>query len=519
MFRVYGCVTQQHDLWIVLLAGIVCLFACYTAFSLGGRVRTLGRRAGPAWLGAAAIVTGSGVWATHFIAMLAFRPGLLIAYDVGLTALSVVIAILFAGAGYVVARRNGGAIGGAIVGLGVSAMHFTGMAGVEAPALKHWDAAYVAAAIAIGVTLGAAAVTWAHRRRDVKGRLTAATLLALGICGMHFTAMAAFSLEPDPRIGYIDQAIEAPQWLAIAVAAVTFLIVGLGLVGAVLDEHLAGRAAREAERLRKHVAELEATKLELEAAHSQLHMAFEAAAAGSQAKSQFLATMSHELRTPLNAIIGFAEMQVLQVFGPLGDPRYHDYARDILASGRHLLELINDVLDIAKLDVGHLELQEEETDLAEVIADCINMMTRQAEAAGLYIQSDLPSALPSAHVDRRRINQVLLNLLSNAVKFTPKGGTVRVRASQSDDGVVITVADTGIGMAAEDIPKALERFGQIDSRLSRAYEGTGLGLPLAKQLIELHGGQLAIESAPGKGTTVSITIPRRRIRPAKQAAA
>jgi signal transduction histidine kinase len=518
MFRVYGCVTEQHNLWIVLLAGIVCLFACYTAFSLGARVRSPGRRAGAAWLAAAAIVTGSGIWATHFIAMLSFRPSTLITYDVGLTALSVGIAIVVSGAGYVLASRNGGAVGGAVVGLGISAMHFTGMAGVVAPALKHWDGLYVAAAIAIGVALSAAAVASAQRRRDIKGRLRAASLLALGIVGMHFTAMAAFSLEPDPRIGYIDQPIDAPEWLAIAVAAVTFLIVGLGLVGAVLDEHLAGRAAREAERLRAHVVELEATKLELEAAHGQLRMAFEAAAAGSQAKSQFLATMSHELRTPLNAIIGFAEMQTLEVFGPLGDARYRDYAGDILSSGRHLLGLINDVLDIAKLDVGQLDLQEEEFDVAESIGECAHMVARQAEAAGVKLSVEVALGLPRLSADRRRIHQVLLNLLSNAAKFTPAGGRIVVGAALVDGALAVRVSDTGIGMAAEDIPRALERFGQVDSRLSRAYDGAGLGLPLAKQLIELHGGTLSIESAPDRGTTVSFVIPARRLCPLARAA-
>jgi signal transduction histidine kinase len=511
MLRVYGCITEQHDLWLVLLAGAICLFACYTAFSLGARVRSLGRRAGVAWLFGAAVVTGSGVWATHFVAMLAFQPGMLVAYDIGLTVLSVVIATLFAGAGYVVARGQGGALGGAIVGLGVGAMHFTGMTALEAPAFKHWDALYVVAALAIGVTFGALAVAAAQRRHDLQGRLVAAGLLALGIVGLHFTAMAAFSLEPDPRIGFIDQAIVAPQWLAITIAAVTLLIVALGLVSAVLDEHLAGRAASEARRLRGHVVELEATKLELEAATGQLRMALEAAAAGSQAKSQFLATMSHELRTPLNAIIGFAEMQALQIFGPLGDQRYHDYAKDILSSGRHLLGLINDVLDIAKLDVGHLELHDEDIDLAISIGECTHMTACQAETAGVRLGVDLAAELPYVRFDKRRLHQVLLNLLSNAVKFTPAGGAVQVAVRRSNDGLVITVADTGIGMAAEDIPTALERFGQVDSRLSRAYEGTGLGLPLAKQLVELHGGTLAIESVVGRGTTVTIALPAARL--------
>jgi signal transduction histidine kinase len=393
------------------------------------------------------------------------------------------------------------------------------MAAVQAPAVTHWDGLYVAISILIGAVGGAAAVALSRRRNDIFGRLAAAGVLALSIVALHFTAMAAFSLEPDPRIGYIDRVVDAPQWLAIAVAAVTFLIVGLGLIGAVLDEHLAGRTAREADRLRKHVAELEATKLELEAAHSQLHMAFEAAAAGSQAKSQFLATMSHELRTPLNAIIGFAEVQTLEVFGPLGNARYREYANDILTSGRHLLGLINDVLDIAKLDVGQVDLQEEEVDLTASIGECLHMVERQAQAVGLRLRAETPADLPRVHADKRRLHQVLLNLLSNAVKFTPAEGRIDVIAARgAGGGLVVRVADTGIGMAAEDIPRALERFGQIDSRLSRAYEGAGLGLPLAKQLVELHGGTLSIDSVLGRGTTVSFTLPERRLRPMARAA-
>lgn len=261
MFRVYGCITEQHNLWLVLLAAVVCLLACYTTFSLSGRVGSRSRLSGYTWLVTAATVTGSGVWATHFVAMLAFKPGLPMNYDIGITALSVVIAIMFSGGGYALARLRGGAVGGALVGLGVGAMHFTGMAALEAPALKHWDSVYVAVSLAIGIGFGSLAVAVAQRRQDFRGRISATGLLAIGIVGLHFTAMAAFSMEPDPRIA-VTGGLRAPQWLAIAIAAVTFMIVALGLVGATVDEHLAGRSAREAERLRRHIEELEATKQE-----------------------------------------------------------------------------------------------------------------------------------------------------------------------------------------------------------------------------------------------------------------
>jgi signal transduction histidine kinase len=519
MFRIYECITQQHDPRMVGLAVVICLFACYTAFSLVARAQLVERRSRPLWCGAAAVVAGGGIWATHFVAVLALRTGMPMGYDFGLTVLSVVVAIGLSALGIRIGLRDDAAVfGGAIVGAGIGSMHYTGMAALHLPAVAHWDGRYVAASIAVGIALSAVAAWVSRRMPTVRGRLLAASILAFAICAMHFTAMAALSLVPDPRIT-VSNAVMSPQWLAVSIAEMTLLIVMLGLVGALFDEHLASRAAREARRLHRHVAKLEATKRELEATTEQLRDALDAAAAGSQAKSQFLATMSHELRTPLNAVIGFAEILTMQVFGPLGNPRYHDYVRDIHRSGTHLLDLINDVLDIARLDVGHLELQEETVDLGDAVAECTTMVSTQAETASIGLETDLRAPLPTVYADKRRLQQVLINLLSNAIKFTPAGGTVRISAAKGESGVIISIADTGIGIAPADIPKALERFGQVDSRISRTYEGAGLGLPLAKQLIELHGGTLTIDSAVGQGTTVTVTLPAARIRAGAQAAA
>lgn len=510
MLRVYGCITQQHNLWLVLLAAVICLLACYTTFSLGGRLRSRGRSAGNIWIGAAAVVTGSGVWATHFVAMLAFKPGVPVNYDIGVTILSVMVAIGFSAVGFALARQQGGALGGAIVGLGVGAMHFTGMSALEAPALKQWDLLYVAASFAIGIGLGALAVHVAIRHRGYRARIGAGSLLALGIVGLHFTAMAAFSLQPDPRVPFAGE-VSGQQWLAIAIAAVTVLIIVLGLVGAIVDEHLAGRAAQEADRLRAHVAELEATKRDLEAATGQLQTALEAAAAASQAKSQFLAAMGHELRTPLNAVIGFAELQTQQLHGPLGDSRYEDYATEIFNCGRHLLELINEILEFTDLDVGRLELSDDAVDLGAALEKIVQQLTPQANKASVALNYTRLEGLPMLRADQVRLRQILVNLGSNAIKFTPSGGRVDITASHGPDGIAVTIADNGIGMAPEQVPTALERFGQIDSRLSRKYEGTGLGLPLAKSLVELHGGMLKIDSALGSGTTITVSFPPDRV--------
>jgi PAS domain S-box-containing protein len=237
----------------------------------------------------------------------------------------------------------------------------------------------------------------------------------------------------------------------------------------------------------------------------------EEAELASRSKTEFLANMSHELRTPLNAIIGFGDILMREIFGPLGDPHYVDYARDIHDSGQHLLEVINDVLDISRVEFGKLELAEEPVDVGELVDAGMRLMRDRVEAAGLGLSRAVADDLPFIMGDGRRLKQVLINLLSNAIKFTPKGGRVTVRATTSDDGLRIAVEDTGIGIAAEDIATAMRPFGQIDSRLSRKHEGTGLGLPLCRSMVEMHGGRLELDSTPGIGTKVTIWLPPARL--------
>jgi signal transduction histidine kinase len=232
----------------------------------------------------------------------------------------------------------------------------------------------------------------------------------------------------------------------------------------------------------------------------------------SRAKSEFLANMSHELRTPLNAIIGFSEVIKDRLFGAALD-RYVDYARDIFNSGTHLLAIINDILDLSKIEAGQTELYEEEIEIEGVTESVVQVLRQKIDAGKLTLKLDLSAGLPTIFADERKLKQILMNLLSNAVKFTPAGGRVTVSASLDDAGNLrLVVTDTGIGMAPEEIPRALAAFVQIDSSLSRRHEGTGLGLPLAKALAELHGGQLDLISTPGRGTSVIVTLPRSRLR-------
>ena len=230
----------------------------------------------------------------------------------------------------------------------------------------------------------------------------------------------------------------------------------------------------------------------------------------SKAKSDFLARMSHELRTPLNAIIGFSDIMRDALVGPI-DARYRDYANDINAAGRHLQRIINDILDISKIEGGGLELQEEMVAIEEVVEECRRIVAAMADIAKVSLAIDLPGFLPPIRADHLRLRQILLNLLSNAVKFTPPGGRVTVTAAVDLAGVAISVEDTGIGMKTEDIAIALTPFRQIEGAMSRRFDGTGLGLPLAKALIERHGGALEIKSAPGVGTAIRIRLPQERV--------
>ncbi|HEY1795706.1 MAG TPA: ATP-binding protein [Stellaceae bacterium] len=239
-----------------------------------------------------------------------------------------------------------------------------------------------------------------------------------------------------------------------------------------------------------------------------LNEARQLAESANAAKTAFLANISHELRTPLNAIIGFSEILVGQMFGPLGNDKYHSYANDIVESGRHLLTVINNVLDLTKSQSGQLRLVFEPLDLCEIVASCATIMRDLCARAELNLHIKAPREELVMSGDAAKLRQVLLNLMSNAVKFTEPGGEVSVTLERTGfTQVQIQVRDTGIGMSAEDIPIALAAFGQVDSRLSRRYEGTGLGLPLTKVLVELHGGSISLESRVGVGTVVTVALP------------
>lgn len=245
----------------------------------------------------------------------------------------------------------------------------------------------------------------------------------------------------------------------------------------------------------------------------ELRIARDRAEAGNRVKSEFLAVMSHELRTPLNAIIGFAELMHRRMYGPMGHKRYEEYAGTILESGGHLLSMVNDILDLSKAEAGELELCDEVVDLADAVEQALRMIDPQAMAGGIGVRSNVSRNCPYLLGDRRRILQVILNLLSNAVKFTEPGGRVDLEVGvDHGGGICLRVCDTGIGMAEADIPRALSVFQQVDVGHTRKYDGTGLGLPLTKRLIEAHDGTMTLESRHAEGTIVTARFPAHRAR-------
>ncbi|WP_244560718.1 ATP-binding protein [Azospirillum oryzae] len=244
----------------------------------------------------------------------------------------------------------------------------------------------------------------------------------------------------------------------------------------------------------------------------QLEEARRQAEQAIRAKTAFLANMSHEIRTPLTAMMGFAELLEQEVLGPHAIPLYREYARDIAESGRHLMELINDLLDLSKADADRLELVDGTVDVVRVAIGTARLLTERALRHGVSIATAVPLDLPPLRADERKLRQMLLNLLSNAVKFTPNDGIVTLRARVAADGALwLSVQDTGIGMTGEELGKALEPWGQVDSALARSQIGTGLGLPLTKRLIELHGGRLDVVSRRDEGTTMSLVFPAKRV--------
>lgn len=499
MINVIGCIVNQHDLRLVVLAGVLCLCACAAAMRMLARARVVNGRARIIWIWCSGVVGGFGIWATHFVAMLAYQTSFPISFAPTLTFLSMLIASVMCGVGFQISLgRLGGMVGGLVAGFAIVSMHYVGMMAVQAPADPVWDIRYVIASIAIGVIPMVGGMAIMVRRNSLQSYAAGAGIFTLAICGMHFTGMTAFALSPNPGLAIPDIAMP-PGTLAVGIAAVAFLAMALGLVGVLFDTQ------------QNHVRDLQEANSKLEQLAYGLTLALNESQSADRAKNAFLAAISHELRTPLNTIVGFSKLLKDKAFGPLGHPRNTEHVHDIYSSGIKLLALINNVLDMSRMDAGKIQPREDTLSIDDVINKALHTIEMPAMKAGVYITKNVPPGMPQLVADPQCIEQAILNLLSNAIKFTPRGGNVEISVGLHMDGLRVVIADSGIGIAKADLPKVFERFAQLDGTLTRKYEGTGLGLPICKQLVELHGGTLTIDSKLHVGTTATITLPVSRI--------
>ncbi len=302
--------------------------------------------------------------------------------------------------------------------------------------------------------------------------------------------------------------------LITALWILAFAVVGAGVAFFAIRKTGPGPEA-SAEGLRRRrldMAKTEAALTKAEAALADAETALAAAELTSRAKSDFLATISHEIRTPLHSILGFTEIMENEMFGALGSKRYANYIHDINISAEYLLGIVNDILDLSKVEAGRMEPKEETVDLAEVIEEVANLVREQADAQGIVLKTALPESLPPLRADGRMVRQMLINLLSNAIDFTSPDGWIAMTAERDlKGGIVLAVADAGVGIAPENISRVLEPFQTIGGPFGRSRRRTGLGLPLVKSLIELHGGTFFLKSTPGVGTTVALGFPPDRV--------
>ncbi len=500
---------------LVLVSIVVAMVASYSALGLAGRVAQSQGRATLAWTAGGAVAMGSGIWAMHFIGMLAFRLPIPLGFDVPITAISLLLPIAASGlalwqAGRAELSRTRLLVSAVLMGIGINAMHYTGMAALRMQPGIVYDPWLFALSVLIAIGASALALWIAFRLRRNTPRVwlpRAGAAMAMGaaIAGMHYTGMAAANFPADSVCMAARAGVDHSGVAALVVIA-TLCVLALALAASVFDARLQANARilavsqAMAEERRQLLLRERAARDEAE------HL--------SAMKDEFLATLSHELRTPLNAIAGWAGMLQRGVRDEATARRGLDaIERNARAQG----QLIDDLLDMSRIVSGNLRIEVQAADPARIVDSALGTVHPAALARQIVLRTDIDRGIGDVLVDPARLQQVMWNLLSNAVKFTPNGGSVQVTLGRERGDVVLRVIDSGIGIAPEFLPYVFDRFRQQDASVTRRHGGLGLGLSIARQLVELHGGTIEADSL-GAHAGAAFTVRLPLLRPQAAAA-
>lgn len=492
-------IIHNHDIGLLVLAGLLCTLGSWVTSRLFRHTKKRSSLPPATWIALTAITAGTTIWGTHFVAMLGFRPGVPMNLDLGITFASMVIAIVGSGAGLVTAVsfrwKYSVSIGGAILGLAIAAMHYTGMMAYHFQGAVNWHLEYLAVSVLLAIGFSVLAVV-RGRRIERAGEYQMAGALTLAILSLHFTGMAAFDVVPVKFSGtYMNP--EAFRVLALTTTG-TAVVVVLGA----LFSHLIERRARL-----ESIAELKAAR--------------DAAEEANRAKSEFMSVLSHELRTPLTIVLGYAGIlsRLQEIHGAKLQPHEGTlppeaaqlgeqaelYGQKISTAAKHLLGMINEILDYTSMELGEAKLAKASFSVSELLEELRDQFHVLAENKNTVITVEAEDI--TAYADRGRVLQVLINLLGNAVKFSGATEVTLRGRFRPSGGFIIEVADNGRGIPEAEQKRIFDAFCQVDDADKRSEGGVGLGLAISRKLVNAHGGDLLIESAPGHGATFSVLLP------------
>ena len=473
---------QHYHHWLVLVSVLVAILASYTALTLALRIRVASRQVAPVWLGGGGVAMGIGIWSMHFVGMLALTLPIEIAYDLNVTLLSMLIAIVVSTfALHMASRQQVGraalVAAGCAMGIGICAMHYVGMAAIEITPPIQYDTVWVAIsfAIAIAASFAALGVAFSSPKTGWRRfhRAFGAVGMGLAIAGMHYAAMVAAQFPP---VAMSNEAAVSRGWLAGSVTTITLFV----LVGTLLLSLIEARAAARAARMQASLTE---------------------AADASRAKDEFLAMLAHELRNPLASISN--AVHLLQ-HGGAGDT-HRQLAQDIIArQSRHLARIVDDLLDVGRAIAGKMVLHRQPIDLYATVAETIRTLDAAGTTAARHVA--LEGASVWVNADRTRIEQVVNNLVSNAAQHTTSGGRIALHVRALPGSAELTVSDDGVGMDDETAARVFELFFQAQQGPERKRGGLGIGLTLARRIVELHGGAIQVAS-DGMGATFKFRLP------------